>query len=129
MDRRIGRATLTDGRAGLRVDGRDIGSVEVAASGAARRRGLLGRDGIEAAILLTPAASVHTVGMRFPIDVAFLDRRLVVRDVVTMRPGRLGWPRLRARHILETEAGACARWGIRPGARVEITPAPPILSR
>jgi uncharacterized membrane protein (UPF0127 family) len=113
---------FADGHARLHVHGRPVCDVEIAASGAARRRGLLGRDGIDAAILLTPAASVHTLGMRFPIDVAFVDRRLVVRDVVTMRPGRLGRPRLRARHVLETAAGACERWGIRPGTQLEITP-------
>ena len=41
-------------------------------------RGLLGRDGIDGAMLLRPARSVHSVGMRFPIDVAFCDQDLVV---------------------------------------------------
>lgn len=29
-------------------------------------------------------------------------------------------PRLRARHVIEAEAGAMEKWGIRPGARVTI---------
>lgn len=66
--------------------------VEVAASYRARTRGLLGRDGIEGAMLLTPASSVHTFRMRFPIDVAHLDRRLTVIALTTMAPGRLGLP-------------------------------------
>ncbi|MFC9729401.1 DUF192 domain-containing protein [Streptomyces roseolus] len=105
--------------------GLEVG-LEVAASYRARRRGLLGRDGIAGAMLLTPANSVHTLGMRFPIDVAYLDRRLRVLAVVTMRPGRLGLPRPRARHVLEAEAGAMARWGVRPGTRLTLTadPAP-----
>ncbi|WP_432094219.1 DUF192 domain-containing protein [Streptomyces sp. bgisy100] len=94
--------------------------VEIATSYRARTRGLLGRDGIEGALLLTPASGVHTFRMRFPIDVAYLDRRLRVIAVRTMKPGRLGLPRLRARHVLETEAGAMARWGLRPGTEVEI---------
>ncbi|MFF3767776.1 DUF192 domain-containing protein [Streptomyces sp. NPDC001922] len=94
--------------------------VEIATSYRARTRGLLGRDGIEGALLLTPASGVHTFRMRFPIDVAYLDRRLRVIAVRTMKPGRLGLPRLRARHVLEAEAGAMARWGLRPGAVVEI---------
>ncbi|MFE5792898.1 DUF192 domain-containing protein [Streptomyces sp. NPDC056503] len=98
--------------------------VEVAASYRARQRGLLGRDGITGAMLLTPANSVHTFGMRFPIDVAYLDRRLRVLAVVTMRPGRLGMPRPRARHVLEAEAGAMAEWGVRAGARVTVTADP-----
>lgn len=40
--------------------------------------------------------------------------------VRTMPPGRLGAPRLRARHVLEAEAGAMTRWGLRPGARVGV---------
>ncbi|WP_161164592.1 DUF192 domain-containing protein, partial [Streptomyces sp. SID5910] len=91
-------------------DGRAVVPLEVAASYRARTRGLLGRDGIDGALLLTPAGSVHTFGMRFPIDVAYLDRRLTVIAVRTMPPGRLGLPRLRARHVLEAEAGAMAGW-------------------
>ncbi|MET9349724.1 DUF192 domain-containing protein [Streptomyces termitum] len=100
--------------------------LEIAASYRARRRGLLGRDGIGGALLLTPANSVHTLGMRFPIDVAHLDRHLRVLAVVTMRPGRIGLLRPRARHVLEAEAGAMAGWGLRAGARVVLTadPAP-----
>ncbi|MEU9856748.1 DUF192 domain-containing protein [Streptomyces sp. NPDC047974] len=98
--------------------------LEVAASYRARRRGLLGRDGIAGAMLLTPANSVHTLGMRFPIDVAYLDRRLRVLAVVTMRPGRLGLPRPRARHVLEAEAGAMAEWGVRAGTRLAVTADP-----
>src|SRR5690606_19882018 len=64
--------------------------LEVAASPRARTRGLLGRDGIEGALLLTPARSVHTFGMRFAIDVAHLDAELRVLSVCTMAPGRLG---------------------------------------
>ncbi|MFF1410998.1 DUF192 domain-containing protein [Streptomyces sp. NPDC058289] len=97
--------------------------LEVAASYRARTRGLLGRDGIEGAMLLTPASSVHTFRMRFAIDVAHLDRRLTVIALTTMVPGRLGLPRLRARHVLEAEAGAMAAWGLRVGSplRVRLT--------
>lgn len=92
--------------------------LEIADSAGARRRGLLGRDGVSGALLLSPASSVHTVRMRFAIDVAYLDRRLRVLSVRTMRPGRIGRPRLRARHVLEAEAGAMALWSVRRGVRV-----------
>ncbi|MCX5392910.1 DUF192 domain-containing protein [Streptomyces sp. NPDC006482] len=96
--------------------------LEVAASYRARRRGLLGRDGIAGAMLITPTNSVHTFGMRFAIDVAYLDRELRVLSVVTMRPGRLGMVRPRGRHVLEAEAGAMAGWGLRRGVRVDVRP-------
>ncbi|MGW2016384.1 DUF192 domain-containing protein [Streptomyces sp. NPDC001927] len=94
--------------------------LEVAASYRARRRGLLGRDGIDGAMLITPTNSIHTFGMRFALDVAYLDRNFTVLDVVTMRPGRLGMLRPRARHVLEAEAGAMAGWGLVKGVRVRI---------
>ncbi|MFB7500297.1 DUF192 domain-containing protein [Streptomyces sp. NPDC056161] len=94
--------------------------LEIAASYRARTRGLLGRDAVNGAIMLSPAVSVHTFGMRIPIDVAYLDRRLNVIAVRTMKPGRLGLPRLRSRHVLEAEAGVMAGWGVRVGGMVEI---------
>ncbi|MFD9722463.1 DUF192 domain-containing protein [Streptomyces sp. NPDC059072] len=102
----------------LTVEGTQV-PLEVAASYRARTRGLLGRDGITGALLLTPAASVHTFRMRFAIDVAYLDRNLRVLAVTTMPPGRLGLPRLRSRHVLEAEAGAMAGWGLRVGTTVK----------
>ncbi|KUN08523.1 hypothetical protein AQI95_09185 [Streptomyces yokosukanensis] len=94
--------------------------LEIAVSYRARTKGLLGRDAVDGAMLLSPASSVHTFGMRIPIDVAYLDRHLTVLAVRTMRPGRLGLPRLRARHVLEAEAGAMAGWGLRAGVRVGV---------
>ncbi|WKU46695.1 DUF192 domain-containing protein [Streptomyces sp. VNUA116] len=107
-----------DGTARLHVPGGPPVPLEIAASYRARTRGLLGRDAVDGALLLTPAASVHTFRMRFAIDVAYLDRHLTVLAVRTMRPGRLGLPRLRARHVLESAAGAMEGWGLRPGVRV-----------
>ncbi|GAA2335493.1 DUF192 domain-containing protein [Streptomyces violaceusniger] len=114
-----GSARLAEG--GGRAEGIPL---TIAASYRARARGLLGRDGLTGALLLTPASGVHTFRMRFAIDVAYLDRRLTVLDVHTLRPGRLGRPRLRSRHVLEAEAGALERWGVRRGVRVVITPSP-----
>lgn len=111
-----------DGTATLTVDGRPVAPVEIAATYRTRRRGLLGRDGIEGAMLLTPCNSVHTIGMRFTLDVAYLDAGLRVLTVRTMPPGRVGLPRLRARYVLEAEAGAMAGWGLRTGSDLTLTP-------
>ncbi|MET8724269.1 DUF192 domain-containing protein [Streptomyces misionensis] len=122
----MARRRWRDGRGTLSVPGgtgaRDTTvPLEIAASYRARTQGLLGRTSLDGAMLLSPANSVHTFGMRIPIDVAYLDRRLTVLSVRTMRPGRLGLPRPRARHVLEAEAGAMAGWGVRAGVRVELT--------
>lgn len=113
---RDGQATLYVGDA---ADGAGV-PLQVAASYRARTRGLLGRDGIDGALLLTPASSVHTFRMRFAIDVVHLDRDLNVLAVRTMRPNRMGAVRLRARHVIEAEAGAAAHWGLAPGVAVRI---------
>lgn len=114
---RNGSGTLT---VGTDADTREV-PLRIAASYRARTRGLLGSDGVDGALLITPCASVHTFRMRFTIDVAYLDRHFNVLTVRTMKPGRLGLPRLRARHVVESEAGAMAAWGLRPGTRVRIS--------
>ncbi|HZF87584.1 DUF192 domain-containing protein [Streptomyces sp.] len=113
---RDGRGTLVVHGAG----GETRVPLEIATSYRARTKGLLGRDTVEGALLLSPAGSIHTFGMRVPIDVAYLDRRLQVIAVRTMRPGRLGLPRLRARHVVEAGAGAMAGWGMGAGTRVSV---------
>src|SRR5690606_17876248 len=87
-------ASTSDAPSLLRVswllrDGTVLASLEVADTRRARRQGLLGRDGIEGALLIVPARAVHTFGMRFPIDVAWCDRDLTVLRTATLRPNRL----------------------------------------
>jgi len=74
-----------------------------------RLRGLLGRTslGPDAALLIERCGAVHTVGMRFALDLVFLDHAgRVLRVIRGVRPGRLwvggGW---RAARTLELEAG------------------------
>jgi hypothetical protein len=59
--------------------------------------------------------------MRFAIDVAFLDRDLRVVDVIAISPWRMSLPRWRARMVLEAQAGAFERWGLRVGDKLELT--------
>ena len=101
-------------------DGEVLCTLDVASSMGDRMRGLLGRDGIDGALLIERARSVHTLGMRFPIDVAFCDRDLTVIATVCMPRFRLGRPRLRARSVLEAEAGAFERWRLQVGDRLDV---------
>lgn len=67
-------------------------SVELALGPWSRFRGLMGRAGLDAgaAMLLRPCRSVHTLWMRFAIDVLFLDEEgLVVGLALAMRPFRI----------------------------------------
>lgn len=104
----------------MRDDGRVLASVEVADSFAMKLRGLLGRDGIDGAFLLPGVRSVHTIGMRFPIDVAFLDRDWKVVAMSTLPPYRLGMPHFAAKRAVEAEAGSFERWGLRVGDVLEL---------
>ncbi|HEX6476312.1 MAG TPA: DUF192 domain-containing protein [Acidimicrobiales bacterium] len=101
-------------------DGEVLATLEVADAFLDRARGLLGRDGIDGALLLHPARSVHTIGMRFPIDVAFCDADLVVITTMCLERHRVCLPRVRARSVVEAEAGAFERWKLRVGDRLEI---------
>jgi len=104
----------------LVADGRVLASVEIAEDFRTRAKGLLGRDGIDGALLLRPARSVHSLAMRFPIDVAFCDSDLFVLDIVALRPHRLTLPRWRARAVIEAEIGAFDRWGVHVGDQLEV---------
>jgi uncharacterized membrane protein (UPF0127 family) len=96
-----------------------LASLEVADDRRSRRTGLLGRDGIEGALLLVPARSVHSVGMRFAIDVAWLDRDLTVLRIARLGRNRMARPVLRSYSVLEAEAGTFARWGLQVGDQLE----------
>src|SRR5919106_6311089 len=80
-------------------------------------KGLLGRDGLERGegLLLRPASSVHTWFMRFPIDVVWLDRELVVVGIADeLDPWRAAGKR-GAKAALELPAGEAARRGLAVG--------------
>ena len=88
----------------------------------ARLRGLMGRRELAPGqgLLLRPSGSVHTCFMRFPIDVVFLDRELVVLDVAAaVRPWRARGSR-GARAVLELAAGEAERLEICAGDRLTV---------
>jgi len=97
-----------------------LASAEVADRFALRLKGLLGRDVVEGVLVLEQARSVHTVGMRFPIDVAFCDAEMTVIRLVTLKPWRVTRPVLRARAAIEAPAGSFDRWGVHCGDRLEV---------
>ncbi|MCU1352201.1 MAG: hypothetical protein JWM05_1410 [Acidimicrobiales bacterium] len=101
-------------------DGEVLASLQIASSHRSRACGLLGRDGMEGALLIERTRSVHTVGMRFPLDIAFCDRDMVVLRAVTVPRNRVTRPVLRSRGVLEAEAGSFARWGLVVGDQLEV---------
>ena len=99
--------------------------VRVASRFLARLRGLLARPPLRAApaieaLLIIRCPSVHTLFMRYAIDVAYLDAGgEIVRCVDTLSPWRASLGGRRAAHALELPAGSLARLGIRPGHRLD----------
>jgi len=80
--------------------------VRVLASWPERLVGLLGTDGTAGAVLLVGCSSIHTFGMSYPIDVAFVDGAgRVVLARRALDPGRLLGCR-GARHAMERPAAA-----------------------
>ena len=103
-------------------DGRVLASAEVATGRKERSKGLLGRESFEGALVLERCRWVHTIGMRFPLDVAYLDRDGVVVKTIHMHRHRVGVPVFRATAVVEAEGGAFARWGLHVGDIVEVRP-------
>jgi uncharacterized membrane protein (UPF0127 family) len=97
-----------------------LATAEVAASSRARRRGLIGRDCVEGALVLQPCRQVHTLGMRFPIDVIWCDRTGSVLRISTLPPWRVSRIVWRARFVIEAPAGAASRWCLEVGDVVQV---------
>jgi uncharacterized membrane protein (UPF0127 family) len=67
-------------------------AVDIADTSGKRLKGLLGRKSLPAGhgLWIVPCESIHTFGMRFPIDVVYLDRKNRVRKIRrAMAPWRL----------------------------------------
>lgn len=81
--------------------------VALADTGESRRKGLLGRERLSAGegLWLVPCEAVHTFGMRFSIDLIYLDRQHRIRKVRSdVRPWRLSTC-LSAHSVLELASG------------------------
>jgi uncharacterized membrane protein (UPF0127 family) len=91
-----------------------------------RFRGLLGlgpgdfRNGY--GLWIVPCRGIHTLGMRFPIDVVYLDHSLTVIDVVRdLQPWRFAPIHMRAASVLELPCRTAGETRTSVGDRIEIT--------
>jgi len=95
---------------------------EVADTSARRRTGLLKHESLPpgSGLWIVPTEGVHTIGMKFAIDVLFLNRR---RQVVKIRPNMGKWKlalSLRAHSVLELPAGTVANTGTAVGDQLSV---------
>lgn len=82
--------------------------VQLAGNGRDRRKGLLGREHLPngEGLWIVPCEAVHTFGMRFAIDLVYLDRKhRVVKTRSQVRPGRMS-ACLTAHSVIELFPGA-----------------------
>ena len=91
-----------------------------------RLRGLLGlassdfRNGY--GLWITPCRGIHTMGMRFPIDVVYLDHSLTVIHVERdLQPWRFAPIRMRAASVLELPCRTAGETRTVVGDRIEVT--------
>lgn len=86
-----------------------------------RMCGLLGTQPLQAdeALLIQPCSSVHTIGMGYPIDLAFLDREwTIIKTVSALRPWRMASCHA-ASMVLETCEGGLAVMQLVNGLKLE----------
>jgi len=100
--------------------------VEGAFDSASRRRGLLGRSGLDddEVLIIAPCNAVHTFFMKFAIDVVFARRDgKVLKLCRAVRPGRIALSPA-AFATLEFAAGAIDRAQLKTGDRLILATQP-----
>lgn len=103
----------------LLVGGVEVAPVEVLTTFWARQRGLLGSAPSTRAVWFPRCRSVHTWGMTYALDVAWLDADGGVLATRRLSPWRGPTrPLPLATDLLEAPAGAFGQWGITRGAQV-----------
>jgi uncharacterized membrane protein (UPF0127 family) len=84
--------------------------------------GLMGRRSLPEGegLLIDPCGSIHTMFMRFPIDVVFLDAdNRITRIAEALQPFRVAMGK-GCRRVLEMQAGTAGRAGLSVGDRLEL---------
>ncbi|HWP22749.1 MAG TPA: DUF192 domain-containing protein [Candidatus Binatia bacterium] len=98
--------------------------VKKADSFVTRLIGLLKRKhlGPEEALWLMPSKGIHTIGMKFPIDVLFLNKDNQVLGMVSgMLPYRISAVHLRGYSVLELPSGTIKKSRTEVGDELEIS--------
>ena len=99
------------------------GNLTVAQTFPARLKGLLGKKELPPGegLWIKPCGSIHTFGMKFPIDAAFLDREMhVVGLAKSLQPNRVSPFFSKASSVLELPAGTLDATDTVVGNRIEI---------
>jgi uncharacterized protein len=98
-------------------------SLSVADRTLPRLRGLLGTDKLNEnqGLWIMACGSVHTFGMRYAIDVLYLNRQHTILKVVQqLLPNRLSGC-LKASQVIELAGGVTAQLGIKTGMKLSLS--------
>jgi uncharacterized membrane protein (UPF0127 family) len=103
-------------------------NVQIARTHWARLRGLIGTTASSflpgQALWIVPSRGVHTLAMRFPLDLVYLDRLNKVIDLQEgMEPWRFAPINFAAASVLELPKGTIRRTGTTRGDKIEIVTA------
>ncbi len=97
--------------------------VELADTFIKRAVGLLGHKNLEKenCMWFDECRSIHTFGMRFSLDVIFVDKNMIVKKVFyNVKPGRITLPVWSARAAFEFTAGSLSSHNIQPGDQLDM---------
>jgi uncharacterized membrane protein (UPF0127 family) len=102
-------------------------SIEVAETASQKVKGLLGREGLDRGqgLLFKGAGSLHTLFMRFPIDIIYTNKQgKVVKTAGSVRPFKLVAAPLRCDCAIELPAGVIAASNTQVGDNLSFDDAP-----
>ncbi len=98
-------------------------SAQVADNIVTRFLGLQGRAKLDEGhgMVIRPCSGIHTMFMRFPIDVLYVNKEdRVVHVEAAIPPWRVGRVMRASRYVVELPAGTAARTGTRVGDQVAL---------
>lgn len=100
-----------------------VEDMQIADTFFSRLKGLLGTNSLPLGrgLVIRPCNSVHTWGMRYPLDVLFVDKNNVVLKVVCgMSPGRIAWC-TKSAYVVELPAGTVVKANIEQGDSLRLS--------
>jgi len=101
-------------------EGEVLASAEVQSTSKGKLIGLLGRTGLDGALVLERTRSVHSFGMRFDLDIAFIDADDIVIRTLQLKRNRMTLPVWRSYLVIEAEAGSFGHWELKIGDKIEL---------
>lgn len=100
-----------------------VPELEVASNFVDRGVGLLKRASLSESegLWIHRCNSIHTFFMKFPIDCVFVNKDLIVDDLVeNVSPWRLVLPRWRSRSVIELQSGFINKFKIKKGDQLDV---------